>query len=114
VKDVRPGEELWEEWDGEGYESLNSFSTNIYFTFDFVDIDHEVVRRALASSLQRDGICHSLSDGFKSLEGVVPTYGWVGYLSDEEYLTICDEDGDTPYGDALGEVRAVTWVELTA
>lgn len=112
MKDARLGEELWEEWDGEGYEPTEWSVTNIYFTFDSVDLDNEIVRRALASSLQRDGVCHSLADGFKVLDGVKPIYGWVGCLPDENHLTVCDEDGETPYGDILEDVKPSTWVEL--
>jgi hypothetical protein len=112
MKDARPGEELWDEWDGQGYEFTDLSTTDVYFTFDSVDTDNEIVRRALASSLQRDGLCHSLGDGFKLLDGVKPNYGWVGYLEDEDYLSICDENGETPYGDILDNVRSVTWMEL--
>lgn len=112
MKDVRLGEELWEEWEGENYEFLNPSATNVYFTFENVDLDNEIVRRALASTLQRDGVCHSLADGFRLLEGVKANYGWAGYLEDETYLTVCDELGETQYGDILNEFEPATWVEL--
>jgi hypothetical protein len=107
VKDLRIGEHLWEEWDGLG------FKIPTYFTFEHVDMDNEIVRRALASSLQRDGICHSLADGFKSIETSETTHGWVGNLEgEEEEMAICDEDGETPYGDFVDNIKEVTWIEL--
>ena len=37
-KDTRPGEELWCEWSGSGYEKTNPEST-VYYTLDHVDMD---------------------------------------------------------------------------
>jgi hypothetical protein len=111
MKDTRPGEELWEEWYGSGYLFVNSDSS-AYYTFDHVDLDNEIVRRALASALQRDGISHSLGDGFKLIEGREPCYGWVGSSDFDEEFTVCDEHGETAYGDILDDVKAVTWLEL--
>lgn len=111
MKDSRAGEELWEHWSGEGYES-SSDSEIIFFTEGHVDIDNEIVRRALASSLQREGIVDSLREGFDALSAGDVVLGWAGFIDGEIYLTVCDEYGYTPYGDVVEAVYDVTWVEF--
>ena len=49
------GELLWKEWTGEGYEPLHEYSVT-FFTEDHIDLENELIRRALASALQRDGV----------------------------------------------------------
>ena len=74
MKDSRKGECLWSEWSGEGYRTYDS-STIVFYTEDHVDVEHEVVKRALASALQRDGVVHSLGDAFKKIENAKTSYG---------------------------------------
>ncbi len=52
------------EWDGYEYNPIKQ-DPIIYYTFDSVDTTNEIVRRALASALQRDGVAFSLGHGFK-------------------------------------------------
>ena len=111
MRDVRHGEHLWQCWEGEGYFSDNH-SELIYFTIGEVDTDHEIVRRALASTLQRDGIADGLSDGFRMLESSNTQSGFAGFLPDESEYTVCDEEGITEYGDKVEEVDIVTWIEF--
>lgn len=111
MKDVRHGEHLWQSWEGEGYFSDNH-SDLVYFTIGDVDVEHELVRRALASTLQRDGVVDSLSDGFKLLENSTTQDGFGGLLDGETEYTVCDEDGETEYGDSVLEVVNITWVEF--
>lgn len=111
MKDARPGESLWLEWHGQGYEPETEADI-IYYTYDHVDLDNEVVRRALASSLQRDGIADSLSDGFKMVENGYIAIGWAGVLPGEVESWACDEDGITEYGDSVDSALQVTWIEL--
>jgi ABC-type transport system substrate-binding protein len=111
LKDVRVGESLWQQWHGDGYEPETE-SEIIYFTHDHVDTDNELVRRALASTLQRDGIADSLSDGFKMIEAGYIAIGWAGIIIDESEYWACDENGETEYGDLVENSFPVTWIEI--
>jgi len=99
-------------WDGDHSYSLGDDKDHTYYTVGHVDLEHEVVRRALASTLQRDGIADSLSDGFKLLEGSEATEGYAGAVDGEVFLSTCDEDGMTAYGDKVDEVILITWVQI--
>lgn len=111
MKDVRVGESLWQEWTGEGYYPSTS-SSIIYFTHEYVDIENEIVRRALASTLQRDGICDSLADGFNMIATGRVECGYAGIIEGEKDYTACDEDAETEYGDLVEEPLETTWIEL--
>lgn len=110
MKDKRLGDWLWEEWDGDGYNNIFEDSI-VYITYDWVDLGEEIVRRALASCLQRDGVSDSLSDGFKMLEVSRTTSGFIGFLDEEKYPIVVDENGLTEDGDIASDVCMVTWVE---
>lgn len=111
MKDVRPGEQLWFQWSGADYFS-GSDSELIYCTIGHVDMENEVVRRALASVLQRDGVVDSLGDGFTFIYEKQIQAGWAGVLPDENDYTYCDESGETEYGDAVQKVLEFTWIEF--
>ncbi len=111
MKDTRVGEELWFEWNGNGYFSQYD-STLIYCTIGIVDVENDIVRRALASVLQRDGISDSLGDGFKFIEEKVIHFGWAGILPDDTEYVYCDEDGETEYGDQVEKIESFTWIEF--
>ena len=66
MKDSRVGELLWKEWTGEGYEPLHEYSVT-FFTEDHIDLENDLIRRALASALQRDGVSVSLGNGLSIL-----------------------------------------------
>lgn len=109
MKDKRPGEHLWLEWTGDHYDSSSSI---VFFTTEHVDIENEVVRRALASSLQRCGIVDSLADGFSSIEEASVSYGHAGIVDGELDYAVCDALGETHYGDLVEEIFEVTWVSI--
>lgn len=111
MKDSRIGESLWSIWEGFGYEDQISNSI-IYYTEDHVDLDHEVVRKALASSIQRDGVVYSLSQGFQAIDAGAISHLWVGTYGEELYQEICDESGLTFSGVVLDSVIPVTFVEV--
>jgi len=112
MKDTRSGEQLWLEWEGSGMETSDSVIH--YFTMDHVSLDEEVVRRALASTLQRDGIADSLADGFKLLDGVRIEQVWAGSSEeDDQELTICYSDGETYYGEMVEFPFAITVVYIS-
>jgi ABC-type transport system substrate-binding protein len=111
VKDIRVGESLWSQWQGDGYESETDAEV-IYFTHDHVDTDNELVRRALASTLQRDGVADSLADGFKMIESAYIAVGWAGIIIDESEYWACDENGENEYGDSVENSFPVTWIEI--
>jgi hypothetical protein len=110
MKDSRAGETLWYEWTGEDFEPERDGT--VFFTIGHVDIEHEVVRRALASALQRDGTAVSLGDGFRALDEALVTHGYAGVVDDAIDFAVCDVNGETREGDVVDEVHVVTWVEL--
>lgn len=110
AKDTRVGQELWLEWHGcwsqEGEDEI------LYYTIDHVDIENELVKRALASVLQRDGIYDSLGDAFKAIDKGQVSLEWVGNLLDNFELEICDSMGETEYGDVLENIQEATFVKV--
>jgi hypothetical protein len=111
MKDKRLGQELWLEWDGSGY-SLTKRNPIVYYTIDHIDIEHELVRKALASALQRDGVFDSLNDAFKAIDTGIVSSGWLGALEEEFDLVVCTELGETEYGDIVEDIQPATWVEI--
>lgn len=112
MKDSRIGECLWSEWTGYAY-SPSTDSDLIFYTEGHVDLDHEIVRRALASSLQRDGSAISLGDGYRLVEAASFIQGYAGEVDGETDYSACDELGETPDGDYVDDVIEVTWVEFS-
>ena len=76
------------------------------------DTTNEVVRRALASALQRDGLVHSLGDGFRLLENCVVDYMHCGYLEGELQYIVCSSEGETRYGDFVEKPLEITLIEI--
>lgn len=111
MKDSRAGQALWVEWSGEGYEPTTP-TKHIFYTDAHVDVENEIVRRALASAIQREGLVFSLGNGYGSIDTATVIEGYCGYLPDARDLTVCDKDGDTSYGDKVQSVILTTWVEL--
>jgi hypothetical protein len=113
MKDSRAGETLWSSWDGNDHHSQNS-SALIFFTEEHVDIENEIVRRALASAIQRDGSVDSLGQAFAALEGAKcrEQKAYAGYVDGDTELTFCDVNGMTIKGDEVEEVIPITLVEI--
>lgn len=111
MKDKRLGQELWLEWIGSGH-LLEKHNSVVYYTIDHVDIENELVRKALASALQRDGVHDSLNEAFKAIDTGIVCSGWAGVLEDEIDLSVCTELGETEYGDIVEDVQPVTLVEI--
>ncbi len=111
MKDKRPGEHLWMEWDGSGY-FPSKIEPTIYYTFESVDTTNEIVRRALASALQRDGVAFSLGHAFKLLETSVVEYSHCGLLEGEHLYIVCSPDGETRYGDFVEKPFEITLIEI--
>ena len=110
-KDSRIGESLWQEWTGGGYEPTST-CTVVFFTDTHVDMEHELVRRALASALQRDGSVASLGLGYRAVEDAKPVQTYAGELDGTREMSICDENGETPYGELVDEFTPITLVEI--
>jgi hypothetical protein len=111
MRDSRIGECLWSEWTGYAY-SPSTNSDLIFYTEGHVDLENDIVRRALASSLQRDGSAISLGDGYRLVESSVVTHGYAGEVDGDRDYTMCDETGETPDGDYVDDLIDVTWVEF--
>lgn len=101
--DKRLGDYLWIEWPEE---------ENLYYTPEHVDLEEEIVRRALASTLQRDGLVDSLFSGFEAISEATIETGWMGSLPDDPEMLVCDEDGETFYGEFVEKVLPCTWVKV--
>lgn len=112
MKDSRKGEALWFEWDGDGYVNVYHSDAIVFYTEEHVDVEHEVVRRALASTIQRDGIVDSLSEAFGLLLSSHTSLLYCGVVSGEAYPVICSEDGTTDDGEVVDEVVSITVVEI--
>ena len=111
MKDKRPGESLWMEWDGYEYNPRKTDPV-IYYTFESVDTTNELVRRALASALQSDGVAFSLGHGYKLLEDSIVVYKHSGLLEGEHLYIVCSPDGETRYGDFVAEPLEITLIEI--
>jgi ABC-type transport system substrate-binding protein len=111
MKDSRIGESLWFIWDSPG--SLEN-DYIVFYTEDHVDVDNELVRRALASAIQREGISSSLGDGFFMVDRGELWHGYCGTIDQDslEYLYECDADGNTDDGESLSNVVPITWVRI--
>lgn len=108
MRDLRTGECLWSEWTGDGFETESV--DPVFFTEGYVDIEHEVVSRALASALQRDGSAVTLGDGYRLVEGARTIYGHAGFVDGDIDLAVCNEHGETREGDEVDDILEVTWV----
>lgn len=109
MKDSRIGESLWYEWAGNYFDDMNDGESLAYYTIDHIDMDNDVVKRALASALQRDGVAVSLGEGYKIVESSAVTYGHAGYVDGDYELSVCDYDGITKDGDTTDDVLEVTF-----
>lgn len=111
MKDSRIGECLWSEWTGEDHEYVSNGEL-LFYTEEHVDVEHEVVRRALASALQRDGSATSLGEGFKLVENAESFFVHAGVIDGDTIYTICDEYGETRGGDCVEDVKKITIVSI--
>jgi hypothetical protein len=109
---IRAAQELWFEWTGEGFNS-SGYKSVVYFTYDHVDMNNSICLGGLASSLQRDGLVDSLSDGRNAIEkSSVFYHGFAGAVDESPELTICNEHGETFYGDSVETTSNITLVEV--
>jgi hypothetical protein len=111
MKDSRIGECLWSLWEGDGYVNFLG-SPVVYYTEEHVDVDHEIVKKALASCIQRDGIVYSLFEAYNLIDSAAVSHSWAGSFPDEVYPELCNEEGRTARGSALRSFVPVTFVEL--
>jgi hypothetical protein len=115
MKDSRIGESLWYTWEGDT-SSFDNNSLAIYYTEEHVDLDNEIVRRALASSLQRDGIALSLAQGFQMINHSRISTGYIGvHFDDIDEINpeISDGNGFSSDEVELNLVRPATFVEVS-
>jgi hypothetical protein len=107
MKDSRIGESLWFFWDADP-----SGDGLLFYTEGHVDLEHEVVRKALASTLQREGIALSLGQAFQMINIAEITLGYSGIDPAEDEVMPCDESGETSNGYLLDFVIPATWVKV--
>jgi hypothetical protein len=112
MKDSRKGEALWSEWEGYAYHYSFGDSGVVFYTEEHVDVEHEVVRRALASCLQRDGIVSSLGQAFKLIEDGKIQQSYAGPVDGDIYWTVCDDEGYTTEGTEVDVIHEITLVEV--
>jgi hypothetical protein len=106
MKNSRLGEQLWYEWTGDELVE----SGTVFCTEGHVDLEIDVVKRALASALQRDGIATTLGEGYRFVESANSKQGYAGYVDGAIVPSVCGADGETREGDEVAEVLEVTWV----
>jgi hypothetical protein len=111
AKDSRIGESLWFIWDGEGHK-VSSDESILFYTEEHIDIEEDVVRKALASSIQREGISDSLSGGFSLIASGLTGHDYAGYSLVSEKQYICNSDGISESEEQLTGVVPITWVEI--
>jgi hypothetical protein len=111
AKDSRIGESLWFIWDGEGHK-LSSDESIVFYTEEHIDIEEDVVRKALASSIQREGISDSLSNGFSLIASGISGHSYAGYSLVSERQHICNDNGYSESEEKLTGVVPITWVEI--
>lgn len=99
------------EWEGNNLPQENPESV-VYYTHTWVDLDIEVVRRALASALQRSGSVEGLGDAFRSLETARITQGVAVHIGGDYEWSFSDLE--TVFEDAsdVSDETAMTWVEI--
>ncbi len=105
------GESLWSVWDGENFEQTDPEAV-VYYTVGKVDLDNDLIRRALAAAIQHDGTADTLGDAYKAIEAGRIVYGYSGYEEGEDTPTQCDWEGDSFYGEAVKNPQDTTWVEV--
>lgn len=110
AKDSRIGETLWREWSGDS--DSPGGSSIFFFTETHIGLDHDVIVRALASALQRDGIVDSLGMGYRLAESATVSHLYAGILDENDELTLCSNEGETFYGDFVNDVLEITMVEI--
>lgn len=96
----------WEEWDGTGYPAELEL---VYFSFGEIDTKRGNESKELVSTLLRDGVVDTRSDGFSALDSAKTVWGRVLLFGDDQLLSYdagdADYESDTP-------VRTATWVEM--
>jgi ABC-type transport system substrate-binding protein len=112
MKFSRLGEGLWSEWDGNDFPAESEDSI-IYYTLGHPDTEHEVVRRALASAIQRDGTADTIFQAFTAIEEATITQGQAGRVDGDYELTYYDPDISMYDEDDMGTLLDVTIVEIT-
>lgn len=111
MKDSRIGELLWMEWESEVPDDVPADAVSFY-TEGHIDIEHEVVRRALASAVQRSGVVDSLSQAYRALDSSTISTIFAGAVDGALDYTICDKDGMTQHEDLVEEVIPITMVSI--
>ena len=46
------------------------------------------------------------------IDKATPIHGWSGLIEEELDFTVCDDSGETEYGDVVEVALATTWVEI--
>ena len=113
MKESRAGESLWSEWQGYLFDQKDE-AAFVFFTIEHVNLADDVVKRALASAVQRSGAADSLGAAFRVVEAADGIHGHAGAIDEDSDLTVCDIDGETFYGEFVDEVFPITWVEISA
>jgi hypothetical protein len=106
----RKGETLWSEWDGNGY-TQTLIGSIIFCTEGHISLSEGVIFSALASAVQREGVCDSISQASTAIQPFSTTMGFAGEVDGLEF-SVCDKEGETFYGDIVDEIIPFTWVEV--
>jgi hypothetical protein len=85
----------------------------VVYTDGHVDVENDVVLRALASLLQREGVVDSLAGGYALAATGTVVMGWSGVVVDERMPSVCDLSGETEHGDEVQVAVPTTWVVIS-
>jgi len=105
----RRGEVLWMEWGGHHCPLHHRV---IYYTEEFVDVDHETVFGGLVSAVQRSGLVDGLGEAYRVVDIINIYKGYFGYVDGDDEPQVCDHEGWTPKGDLVDTILVGTWVGL--
>jgi hypothetical protein len=83
-----------------------------FFTEGHIDTSNEIVQRALASAIQRDGSVDSLAQAFRLIETCKGLFTYAGYVEGDTEYTACDENGMTSHEDRVDEIIPITVVDI--
>lgn len=101
----------WQSWDGRGYEPATPGCV-VFYCESHADLDFDGVLRALATSILREGVITGLGKVYEALEDAHWVHGFSGEVEGEVWPDVCDEHGETTYGEEVVEVIATTFVEV--
>lgn len=108
----RIGDGVWSEWDGSNYPVQTEGNPYVYYTRGWVDLQNHSTLRALAVTLQREGIVDGIATVYRLLEDSTAEQGWAVHYGGEYELMYCEDDPEEYADDEYDVPVEITWVEI--